>query len=70
MEENKIIDELVEKVPQVKEAIDKVEHATGKEIEDIVGEIGGKITDVIKDKNNGKDISSIGDITGKLFGNK
>lgn len=67
MENNKIIDELIDKIPQAKEAIEKVEGATGKKIGDIAGEIGDKINDVIKENNNGEEIKSIGDIANKLF---
>ncbi len=67
MENNKIIDGLIDKIPQAKEAIEKVEGATGKKIGDIAGEIGDKINDVIKENNNGEEIKSIGDIANKLF---
>ena len=50
MEENKVVDEILDKVPQVKEAVEKVENATGKKIEDIAGEIGEKITEAVKEK--------------------
>ena len=40
MGDNKIIDEIVEKVPQMKEAVEKVENATGKKIDDILSQLG------------------------------
>lgn len=67
MEQNKILDELIDKVPQVKSAIDKVEDATGKKIETIADEVGEKITDAIKEKNPD---SNIVDIANKFFGKK
>ena len=73
MEENNVVDEILEKVPQVKEAVEKVEEATGKKIEDIAGEIGEKITEVVKEKNNGEEVDPkgvVGDIANKLFGKK
>ncbi len=67
MENNKIIDGLIDKIPQAKDAIEKVESATGKKIGDIADDIGGKINEVIKENNNGEEIKSIGDIANKIF---
>ena len=73
MDQNKVVDEILEKVPQVKEVVEKVENATGKKIEDIAGEIGEKITEVVKEKNNGEELdakAAIGEMANKLFGKK
>ena len=67
MENNKIIDGLIDKIPQAKDAIEKVESATSKKIGDIADDIGGKINEVIKENNNGEEIKSIGDIANKIF---
>ena len=67
MENNKIIDVLIDKIPQAKDAIEKFESATGKKIGDIADDIGGKINEVIKENNNGEEIKSIGDIANKIF---
>ena len=59
MEDNKVLDELLDKVPQVKEAVEKVENATGK-----------KITDAVKDADEEDAKGAIGEIANKLFGKK
>ncbi len=70
MGDNMIIDGLLEKAPKVKEAVEKVENATGKKIADVANEIGGKIKDAaIKDEdNNGK--SDLQDMAEKILGKK
>jgi len=68
MADNKIIEELKERIPQIKEGIDKVEDITGGKIQDIAQEIGGKITDAINENNKENDKGPIGDIANKLFG--
>lgn len=70
MEDNKVLDELLDKVPQVKEAVEKVENATGKKIEDIASEVGKKITDAVKDTDEEDAKGAIGEIANKLFGKK
>ena len=49
MEDNKILNDIIGKIPQAKETVEKIENATGKKIENIAGEIGGKIVDAIKE---------------------
>ena len=70
MEDNKIIDGLLEKAPKVKEAVEKVENATGKKVADMANEIGDKIKEAAaKDEdNNGK--SDLQDMAEKFFGKK
>lgn len=69
MEENNVIDGIMEKVPQVKEAVEKVEKATGKKVEEIAKEIGDKVTESIKE--SGKDPKeSIQNIASKIFPKK
>ena len=70
MEDNKVLDELLDKVPQVKEAVEKVENATGKKIEDIASEVGKKITDAVKYTDEEDAKGAIGEIANKLFGKK
>lgn len=70
MENNMLVDGLLEKVPQVKEAVEKVENATGKKIEDIAQEVGGKITDAIKENGQEDPKEVLGNIAGKIFGKK
>jgi len=43
MADNKIIEELKERIPQIKEGIDKVEDITGGKIQDIAQEIVEKL---------------------------
>ena len=68
MENNMLVDGLLEKVPQVKGAVEKVENATGKKIEDIAQEVGGKITDAIKENGQEDPKEVLGNIAGKIFG--
>ena len=70
MEDNKIIDGIMDKIPQVKDAAQKVEQATGKKIGDIANELGGKIKEAAgQDKdNNGK--SDLQDMAEKFLGKK
>ena len=73
MDQNKVVDEILDKVPQVKEAVQKVEDATGKKIENIASEIGEKISEAVKENNNGENVDPkavVGDIANKLFGKK
>lgn len=73
MDQNKLVDDILDKVPQVKEAVKKVENATGQKIENIAGEIGEKISEAVKENNNGENIDQkdvVGDIANKLFGKK
>ena len=48
MGDNKIIDEIMDKVPKAKEAVEKVEEATGKKIEDIANEVGLSVSAAIE----------------------
>lgn len=73
MDQNKLVDDILDKVPKVKEAVEKVENATGKKIENIAGEIGEKISEAVKENNNGENVDPkvvVGDIANKLFGKK
>lgn len=70
MGDNKIIDGIIDKVPQAKEAVKKVEEATGKKIEDIAGEVGNKITDAIKEQGGDDPKEVLGNIAGKIFPKK
>ncbi len=70
MGDNKIIDEIVEKVPQVKQAVEKVESATGKKIENIASEIGEKVTDAIKEQGKDDPKEVFGNIANKIFNKK
>lgn len=70
MGDNKIIDEIMDKVPKAKEAVEKVEEATGKKIEDIANEVGGKITEAVKDKAGDDPKEVLGNIANKLMGKK
>ena len=56
MGDNMIIDGILEKAPKVKDAVEKVENVTGKKIEDVANDVGGKLKDVVlKDEDgNGK----------------
>ena len=70
MGDNQILDGLLEKAPKVKEAVEKVEEATGKKVEDLANEIGDKIKEAVsKDEdNNGK--SDLQDMAEKFLGKK
>lgn len=68
MGENKIVDELLGKVPQIKETVEKVESATGKSIENIAGEIGEKIVDVIKEQGQDDPRDVLNNMKNKIFG--
>ncbi|MCR5146548.1 MAG: hypothetical protein K6B70_04305 [Clostridia bacterium] len=68
MENNMLVDGLLEKVPQVKDAVEKIENATGKKVEDIAQEVGGKITDAIKENGQEDPKEVLGNIAGKIFG--
>ncbi len=70
MGDNKIIDEIMDKVPKAKEAVEKVEEATGKKIEDIANEVGGKITEAVKEKAGDDPKEVLGNIANKLMGKK
>ena len=68
MEPNKLIDDVLEKVPKMKETVEKVENATGKKIENVASEIGEKITDAIKNNDGNNQKGAIGHAANKLFG--
>ena len=70
MGDNKIIDGIVEKVPQVKEAVEKVENVTCKKIEEIASDIGEKVTEAIKAEGQDDPKEVIGNIANKLFNKK
>jgi uncharacterized protein YoxC len=70
MADNKVVDEILEKVPKAKEVAQKVEEATGKKIEDIASEVGEKITDAMKENGQDDPKEVIGNIAGKIFGKK
>ena len=70
MGDNKVIDGIVEKIPQVKEAVEKVEQATGKKIGDIANEVGGKINEAIKEQGEDPPKEVFGNIANKLLGKK
>lgn len=70
MGDNKVIDGIVEKIPQVKEAVEKVEKATGKKIEDIANDVGEKINEAIKEKGEDTPKEVIGNIANKILGKK
>lgn len=70
MADNKVVDEILEKVPKAKEVVQKVEEATGKKIEDIASEVGEKITDAMKENGQDDPKEVIGNIAGKIFGKK
>ena len=67
MEDNKVLDGIIEKVPQVKEVVEKVENVTGKKIENIASEVGEKITEAMKEQGQGDPKEVLGNIAGKLF---
>lgn len=70
MGDNKIIDEIMDKVPKAKETVENVEEATGKKIEDIANEVGGKITEAVKEKAGDDPKEVLGNIANKLMGKK
>ena len=67
MEDNKVLDGIIEKVPQVKEVVEKVENVTGKKIENIASEVGEKITEAMKEQGQGDPKEVLGNIAGKIF---
>ena len=70
MGDNKIIDEIMDKVPKAKEAVEKVEEATGKKIEDIANEVGEKITEAVKEQTGDDPKEVLGNIANKRMGKK
>lgn len=70
MGDNKLIDGILEKVPQVKETVEKVEQATGKKMSDIASEVGGKINEAIKEKGEDSPKEVFDNIANKLLGKK
>ena len=70
MGDNKVIDGIVEKIPQVKEVVEKVEQETGKKIGDIANEVGGKINEAIKEQGEDSPKEVFGNIANKLLGKK
>lgn len=68
MGENKIVAELLGKVPQLKETVEKVESATGKSIENMAGEIGEKIVDAIKEQGQDDPRDVLNNMKNKIFG--
>ena len=67
MGDNIIIDGIMGKIPQAKEAAKKVEEATGKKIEDIAGEVGTKIGDAVKEQTGEEPKAVLGNIASKLL---
>ena len=67
MGDNMIIDGLMDKIPQAKEAVQKVEEVTGKKVEDIASEVGIKISDAIKDQGGEDPKAVFGNIANKLL---
>lgn len=67
MEQNAFLDGVLNKVQPVKEVIDKVENATGKNIEEIASDVGERITDAIKEQNPDNNIVGL---ASKVFGKK
>lgn len=67
MGDNKIIDTVIDKIPQAKEAIGKVEEATGKKVEEIASDVGNKISDAIKEQGGEDSKAVFGNIAGKIF---
>lgn len=70
MGDNMIIDGLLEKAPKVKEAVEKVENATGKKIEDVANEVGGKLKDAVLKDEDGNGKSDLQDMAEKFLGKK
>lgn len=67
MGDNMIIDGLLEKAPKVKEAVEKVENVTGKKIEDVASDVGGKLKDVVLKDEDGNGKSDLQDMAEKIF---
>lgn len=67
MGDNKIIDAVIDKIPQAKDAIGKVEETTGKKVEEIASDVGNKISDVIKEQSGEAPKDVFGNIAGKIF---
>lgn len=70
MGDNVFIDGIMNKVPKVKEAAEKVEQATGKKVEDIASEIGEKVTEAIKEQGQDSPKEVLENIAGKIFNKK
>jgi hypothetical protein len=67
MGDNMIIDGLLEKAPKVKEAVEKVENVTGKKIEDVANDVGGKLKDVVLKDEDGNGKSDLQDMAENFF---
>ena len=67
MGDNMIIDGIMDKIPQAKEAVQKVEEATGKKVQDIASEVGTKISDAIKEQGGEDPKAVFGNIANKLL---
>ena len=67
MGDNMIIDGLLERAPKVKDAVEKVENATGKKIEDVANEVGGKLKDVVLKDEDGNGKCDLQDMAEKMF---
>lgn len=67
MGDNMIIDGLLEKAPKVKDAVEKVENVTGKKIEDVANDVGGKLKDVVLKDEDGNGKSDLQDMAEKFF---
>ena len=67
MGENIILDGIINKVPQVKETVEKIKEATGKKIENVACEVGGKITDAIKEQGGEDPKEVFENLKDKLF---
>lgn len=67
MGDNIIIDGIMGKIPQAKEAVQKVEEATGKKIEDIANDVGTKIGDAVKGQTGDDPKAVFGNIANKLL---
>ena len=70
MGDNVFIDGIMNKVPKVKEAAEKVEQATGKKVEDIASEIGEKVTEAIKEQGQDSPKEVLENIAGQFFNKK
>lgn len=67
MGDNKIIDAVIDKLPQAKDAVQKVEEATGRKVEEIASDVGNKIGDAIKEQGGEDPKAVFGNIAGKIF---
>ena len=67
MGENKILDAVIDKIPQAKETAKKVEEVTGKKVEEIASDVGNKISDAIKEQGGEDPKAVFGNIAGKIF---